>query len=165
MSRYLNSVYVPHVRLDGGDAFDACHLLGSDSCSMRRSVLSKLKNLDLECTEALTGVQILEAIAHHIEECRIVLVNEDDMTMRGIGASWRRARKRTIIVESNNYFNAVRCHFAFHSRLIHYACRVDSPLRISRFYVCIYSCVFVIAFLVSCTIFAFTGSTLIGSFV
>ena len=166
MSRYLNYIYVPHVRLHGGDPFDACHNLvgtGSDASKMRKSVLSKLRNSDLESTEPFTTLQIFEQIAHYIEDCRLVLIDETNMTMRGVGIPWHRARKRAIIVETDEAFTfyTVSCYFAFHARLIHYACRVDGSLSISRIYVGLYSCVFVFAFFVSCTVFAFTGLTVI----
>lgn len=163
MSSYLRALHVPHKRLGtpSANVFESCHALfgaGTDHTRMQKSVETRLFS-DCETADVRSTYEAsIREVANYVEECRIVVVDDEERTFRGHGATWRRARRRGIIVrQTTGEFCAIRCATGLHDRLIHHACRGDAPVRLSRACMVLYTLVFLVSFAA-----AFSAFTLYG---
>lgn len=162
MSSYLKALHVPHRRFGtpSANVLESCHALfgaGADHACMQKNVESRCC-YDCEADVRPSYEALLRKAAEYVEECRIVVVDDEERTFRGFGTSWRRARRRGIVVrQATGEFCAIRCATGLHDRLIHHACRGDAPVSLSRACMVLYTLVFFLSFGATCGAFTLYG--------
>lgn len=122
-SALLSELCIPHKleRFDSApDAIYAAFFPGKDS----RNLESLRRTCDRECNDWRTD---LGTCLTQVEDCRIVLVDEDAGTIRGLGVALRKCRRAGVFCFIDDAICLVRTNAASF-RLLMLLCCGDAPL-------------------------------------
>lgn len=83
------------------------------------------------------------AMANHLEECAILIVDDPSGTLHLVGTR-RRARRRAVVCrQTSGQYIVVRVTYALHRRILFFLCRRMEPVFPTRFLVGLYVCTFI----------------------
>lgn len=94
-----------------------------------------------------TDKDIVASVAEHIEECRILVVDDVGMTLQLYGTRRRFHRRSTIVcIRSHDDYAILRLHYSLHQTSLFFLCRSFRPVSPTRAALTCYA----VAFSVGC---------------